>query len=197
MLAVMPRERSDVTELLDAWSSGDPAALNELMPLVYDELHLIARRQFHREREDHTLQPTAVVNEAYLRFKGQRKVQWRSRAEFFAVAAKQIRRVLVDHARRRQRQKRGGGAPKVPFDQVLGLAETRAPSYVALDDALRGLAELAPRQSDIVELRIFGGLTLEEIAEMLSIGRTTVHRDWNAALLWLRRELWRDDLPAV
>ncbi len=189
----MPRAQSDVTELLDAWSHGDPAALNQLMPLVYDQLHLIASRQFHRERQDHTLQPTAVVNEAFLRFKGQRKVQWRSRTEFFAVAAKQIRRILVDHARRRQRQKRGGDVPQVPFDQALGLADSRAPSYVALDDALRDLAQLAPRQSHIVELRIFGGLTLEEIAETLRIGRTTVHRDWNAALLWLRRELWRDD----
>ena len=196
----MPRALSEVTDLLDAWSAGDAGALNELMPLVYDELHRIAERQFRGESEDNTLQPTAVVNEVYLRFKGQRKVQWHSRREFFAVAAKLIRRVLVDHSRRRRRKKRGGGAAKVVFDEALDLAEARAPNIAALDDALEGLAELAPRQSHIVELRIFGGLTLEEVADLLDLGRSTVHRDWNAALLWLRRELsasrW-DESPAV
>ncbi len=192
----MPKVLSEVTDLLDAWSDGDSAALNDLLPLVYDELHTIASRQFHRESDGHTLQPTAIVHEAYLRFRGQRKVEWHSRTEFFAVAATQIRRVLVDHARRRLRQKRGGGAPRVPFDEALGLAEARAPDFIALDDALEALAKLAPRQSSIVELRIFAGLTLEEVAETLGIGRATVHRDWNAALLWLRRELSPGSLPA-
>lgn len=164
------------------------------MPYVYDELHRIARRQFHHEGDDHTLQPTALVNEAYMRFKGQRKVSWHNKAEFFAVAAKLIRRVLVDHARRRKRAKRGGGAPKMPLDEVVLLIQSKAPSFAALDDALKGLAAFAPRQSHIVELRIFGGLTLEEIVRVLGIGRTTVHRDWNAALLWLRRELSDSDL---
>ncbi len=185
----MSDSTSEVTELLDAWSEGDPDALTELMPLVYDELRRIAVRQFRREGKGHTLQPTAVVNEAFLRLKGQRKVRWHSRTEFFAVAAKLIRRVLVDHARRRQRIKRGGDVPKVPFDEMLGLPDSRAPGVVALDDALEGLARLAPRQSHIVELKIFGGLTLEEIAGTVKISRSTVLRDWNAALLWLRREL--------
>ncbi len=186
---VMPMTSHEVTGLLDAWSEGDPKALSELMPLVYDELHRIARRQFRRENKDLTLQPTAVVNEVYLRLKGQRKVRWRSRAEFFAVAAKLIRRVLVDHARRRKRLKRGGDVPKVPFDEVLGRAESRAPGLIALDDALDDLDRLAPRQAQVVELKIFGGLTLEEIADTLEISRSTVHREWNAALLYLRREL--------
>ncbi len=185
----MSSSSSEVTALLDAWSDGDPAALAELMPLVYDELKRIARREFTRECQGHTLQPTAVVNEAYMRLKGQRNVRWHSRSEFFAVAAKLIRRVLVDHARRRKRLKRGGDVPKVPLDEVLGLAESRAPDLIALDDALEGLRELAPRQSRIVELRIFAGLTLEDVAGALGVSRATVHRDWNAALLWLRREL--------
>ncbi|MEM7354644.1 MAG: ECF-type sigma factor [Acidobacteriota bacterium] len=192
----MSDSASAVTALLDAWSGGDPQALDELMPYVYDELHRMARRQFQREIGGHTLQPTALVNEAYLRFKGQRQVSWRNKAEFFAVAAKLIRRVLVDHARRRKRLKRGGGALRMPLDDVIGLVEAKAPSFVALDDALEALASFAPRQSHIVELRIFGGLTLEEVARLLEIGRTTVHRDWNAALLWLRRELSASSEPA-
>ncbi|MCP3962485.1 MAG: sigma-70 family RNA polymerase sigma factor [bacterium] len=185
----MARPIGKVTDLLDAWSGGDATALDELMPVVYDELHRLASRQFHRESSGHTLQPTAIVNEVYMRLKGQRQVRWRNRAEFFAVAAKLMRRVLVDHARRRSRLKRGGDVPKVPIHEVLAVAEEKAPDLIALDDALEGLADLAPRQSRIVELRVFGGLTLEEVAIALGIGRATVHRDWNAALLWLRREL--------
>ena len=185
----MPRPSGKVTDLLDAWSGGDAAALDELMPVVYDELHRLASRQFHRESSGHTLQPTAIVNEVYMRLKGQRQVRWRNRTEFFAVAAKLMRRVLVDHARRRSRLKRGGDVPKVPIQEVLALADEKAPDLIALDDALDGLSGLAPRQGSIVEMRIFGGLTLDEVAFALSIGRATVHRDWNAALLWLRREL--------
>ncbi len=190
---VMPMTSHEVTALLDAWSDGDPEALAELMPLVYDELHRIARRQFRRESKGLTLQPTAVVNEVYLRLKGQRKVRWRSRAEFFAVAAQLIRRVLVDHARHRKRLKRGGDVPKVPFEEVLGRAASKAPGLIALDDALDSLGRLAPRQARVVELKIFGGLTLEEIASALEISRSTVHREWNAALLYLRRELSQND----
>ncbi len=185
----MSRSTQEVSALLDAWSGGDPKALAELMPLVYDELHRIASRQFRRESKGHTLQPTAVVNEVYLRLKGQRRVRWHSRAEFFAVAAKLIRRVLVDHARRRGRLKRGGDVPKITLDEELGLPDSKAPGVLALDDALEALGKLAPRQSRIVELKIFGGLNLEEVGRALSISRSTVHRDWNAALLWLRREL--------
>ncbi len=192
---VMPMPQSEVTGLLDAWSDGDPAALAELMPLVYDEIHRIARRQFRRESKGLTLQPTAVVNEVYLRLKGQRKVRWRSRAEFFAVAAQLIRRVLVDHVRKRKRLKRGGDVPKVPFDEFLDRAELRASSLVALDDALGDLGRLSPRQAQVVELKIFGGLTLDEIAGALEISRSTVNREWNAALLWLRRELSPSGLP--
>ncbi len=185
----MPMPVREVTALLDAWSDGEPEALAELMPLVYDELRRIAVRQFRHESKGHTLQPTAVVNEAFLRLKGQRQVRWRSRTEFFAIASKLIRRVLVDHVRHRRRLKRGGDVPKVPFDEMLGRAELRAPGLIALDDALEALTELAPRQSRVVELRIFGGLTLEEVAIALDMSRSTVHREWNAALLWLRREL--------
>ncbi len=185
----MPIQSREVTALHDAWSEGEPDALAELMPLVYDELRRIAMSQFRREGKSHTLQPTAVVNEVFVRLKGQRQVGWRDRNEFFAVAAKLIRRVLVDHARHRNRLKRGGDVPRVPFDEMLGRAELRAPSLIALDDALEDLARMAPRQSRVVELKIFGGLTLEEIADALEISRSTVHREWNAALLWLRREL--------
>lgn len=185
----MSRSASEVSQLLDAWSEGDPQALSDLMPLVYDELHRIARLQFRRERKELTLQPTAVVNEVYLRLKGQRSVHWHSRAEFFAVAAKLIRRVLVDHVRRRKRLKRGGDVPKVPFDEMVGRAESRAPGLIALDDALEDLSRLSPRQARVVELKVFGGLTLEEIAHTLEISRSTAVREWNAALLWLRREL--------
>ena len=185
----MTRALNEVTDLLDAWSDGDPAALDQLIPLVYDELYRIASRQFRNERQGHTLQPTAVVHETYLRFKGQRKVQWRSRSEFFAVAARQIRRILVDHERRKRRLKRGSKVPRISLDEAIGVEATVAPGYLALDEALRKLAELAPRQSRVVELRIFGGLTVEETAEVLGIGRATVHRDWNAAQLWLRRAL--------
>ncbi len=188
----MSRPSNEVTDLLDAWSSGDPKALDELMPVVYDELYKIASRQFQRESGGHTLQPTAVVNEAYLRFKDQRKVTWRDRTEFFAVAAKLIRRVLVDHARRRKRKKRGGELSKMPIDERFDIAEVREADLIALDDALRGLTQLAPRQSRIVEMRVFAGLSLEDVAEVLKIGRSTVHRDWSVALLWLRRELSSD-----
>ncbi|MEM7587999.1 MAG: sigma-70 family RNA polymerase sigma factor [Acidobacteriota bacterium] len=180
---------SEVTALLDAWSDGEPDALSELMPVVYDELRRMAESQFRREGQNHTLQPTAVVNEVFLRLKGQRRVHWRSRAEFFAVAARLIRRVLVDHARHRKRIKRGGNVPRVPLDEMLDRAEARAPDLIALDDALEALGDFSPRQSRVVELRIFGGLTLEEISRVLEMSRSTVHREWNAALLWLRREL--------
>ncbi len=152
-----------MTALLDAWSDGDPKALTELMPLVYDELHRIARRQFRRESQGMTLQPTAVVNELYLRLKGQRKVQWRSRAEFFAVASKLIRRVLVDHVRRRRRLKRGGDVPKVPFDELIVRAEMRASVLVALDDALEALTQLSPRQAQVVARQTAENLELDDL----------------------------------
>lgn len=187
----MPDTSSEVSQLLDAWSQGDPKALDQLMPLVYDELRRIARRFFKDEPSSHTLQPTAVVNQAYLKLKGQRKVQWHSRAEFFAVAATLIRRVLVDHARHRQAEKRGGRILKVPLDEAFDLPEEQDPNLIELDDALKDLARLDPRQARIVELRIFGGLTREETAKIEKVGLSTVNRDWDSAVLLLRRELSR------
>ncbi len=187
----MDDSSSEVSQLLDAWSEGDTKALDQLMPLVSDELRAIARRHFKNEPSDHTLQPTAVVNEAYIKLKGQRKVQWHSRAEFFGVAAKMIRRILVDYARHRQAEKRGGKVLIAPFDEALALPENRDPELIVLDDALKVLAKLDARQARIVELRYFGGLKFQEIAKLEKISRTTVWREWKTALLFLRRELSR------
>ena len=185
----MPDTSSEVSQLLGAWCDGDPEALDQLMPLVEGELRRIARRCFDDEPSSHTLQPTAVVNEAYLKLKGQRKVQWHGRAEFFGVAARVIRRILVDYARHRQAEKRGGKVLIVPIDEALALSEDRDPDLIALDDALEVLARLDPRQARIVELRFFGGLEFREIAESEKISRTTVWREWKTALPFLRREL--------
>ncbi len=182
---------SEVSRLLDAWSEGDTKALDQLMPLVNDKLRRIARGYFKDEPSSHTLQPTALVNEAYIKLKAQRKVQWRSRAEFFGVAAKFIRRVLVDYARHRKADKRGGKVLIAPFDEALALPEEREPELIALDDALKDLAKLDERQSRIVELRFFGGLEFKEIAELEKISRTTVWREWKTALPFLRRQLSR------
>ncbi len=187
----MPTESTEITELLDAWSAGETGALEQLLPLVYDDLRRMARRYFKDESSSHTLQPTAVVHEAYLKFKNQRKVQWQSRAEFFGVAAKQMYRILVDHARQRHAEKRGGKALIIPLEETMVLPESKELDLIALDDALQDLAKLDERQSRIVVMRIFGGLTLPEVAAVEGIGRATVHRAWNAALLWLRRELSR------
>ncbi|MCP3962361.1 MAG: sigma-70 family RNA polymerase sigma factor [bacterium] len=187
----MPPTSSEVSRLLDAWSNGDTKALDQLMPLVADELRVIARRLFKTESAGHTLQPTALVNEAYIKLRGQRKVQWNSRAEFFGVAANMIRHILVDYARHRQAKKRGGDVLKIPLDEVFALPEEQDAGVIALDEALKDLAMLDPRQSRIVELRIFGGLKFQEIAELEKIGRTTVWREWKTALPWLRRELSR------
>ncbi len=187
----MPDPSSDVSQLLDAWSDGDSEALDQLMPLVSDELRRIARRCFHDEPSGHTLQPTAVVNEAFIRLKAQRKVQWHGRSQFFGVAAGLIRRILVDYARRRRAEKRGGKMLLVPLDEAFALPEEQDPDLVALDDALVDLARLDPRQARIVELRFFGGLDFQEIAELEQISRSTAWREWKTALPFLRRELSR------
>ncbi len=179
----------EITRLLNAWGDGDSDARDRLIPLVFDDLRQIARRQFEREKPGHTLQPTAIVNELYLKLLHQRQVNWESRRDFFAVSAELIRRILVDHARKRQAKKRGGDGPKIALDEALGVSGEPDPALIALDDALESLAELDPRGSRVVELRIFAGLTLEEIAEILQVARSTVIRDWNHATLWLRREL--------
>ncbi|MCP4657066.1 MAG: RNA polymerase subunit sigma-70 [bacterium] len=185
----MTAPASDVTALLDAWSEGDASALVELMDVAQKELHRIASRLFEDERADHTLQPTAVVNELYLKLKGQRQVEWHSRAEFFAVAARLMRRVLVDHARRHHALKRGGGTVRVAVDENLGFPSELAPRLTALDDALISLARRSPRQSRIVEMRIIVGLTLEEIAAVEKVSPSTVSREWRAAHLFLLSQL--------
>jgi RNA polymerase sigma-70 factor (ECF subfamily) len=180
-----------MTQLLVAWSNGDAAALDELAPLVYDELRRLARRHMSREREGHTLQTTALVNEAYLRLIDQHDVRWQNRAHFFAIAARMMRRILIDHARSRHYEKRGGGAPRVSLDDAAELSGGRAAELVSLDEALKALAEIDERKARVVELRYFGGLTAEEIAEVVGCSPDTVTREWRRAKAWLRREMTR------
>jgi RNA polymerase sigma-70 factor, ECF subfamily len=184
-----PPPGDDVTELLQAWGEGDRDALEQLMPLVERELHRLAHRHLARERAGHTLQTTALVNEAYLRLVRQRDVQWQNRAHFFAIAASLMRRILIDHARRVSYAKRGGGAPLLPIDEACVVGDQRAAELVALDDALRSLAHVDERKSRVVELRYFGGLNVEEVAEVLGVHPATVARDWLGAKAFLRREI--------
>jgi RNA polymerase sigma factor (TIGR02999 family) len=179
----------DVTQLLVDWGKGDKQALDGLMPLVYDELHRIASRYLRRERQGHTLQTTALINEAYMRLVDQNRVSWQSRAHFFGVAAQMMRRILVDHARSHLYAKRGGGAQKLTLDEAIATPQERDLDLVALDDALTTLAEIDPQQGRIIELRYFGGLTIDETAEVLSISPATVKRDWNMAKAWLYGEI--------
>jgi len=176
-----------VTQLLIAWGGGDQTARDELMPLVYEELRRLAHKYISRERPGHTLQTSALLNEAYLRLVDQKTIQWQDRAHFFGIAARLMRQVLVDYARKRQYAKRGGNAHQVPLDEAMIVSEERAADVVALDDALKNLAESDPRQSQIVELRFFGGLSIEETAEVLAVSPGTVMRDWTLAKAWLRR----------
>jgi RNA polymerase sigma-70 factor, ECF subfamily len=174
-----------VTELLAAWGGGDQAARDELMPLVYEELRRLARRCMHRERAGHTLQTSALVNEAFLRLVDQKNIRWQDRAHFFGIAARLMRQILVDYARRRGYAKRGGDVRRVPLDEAVIVSEERAAEVVALDDALKFLAEIDPRKSQVVELRFFGGLSIEETAEVLGVSEGTVRRDWALAKAWL------------
>jgi RNA polymerase sigma-70 factor, ECF subfamily len=180
---------NEVTQLLIEWGNGNQAALEELMPLVYDELRRLAHRYMERERPGHTLQTTALVNEAYLRLIDQRNVHWHNRAHFFGISAQLMRRILVDHARRHGYAKRGGGARPISLDEAALATQERAADIVALDEALTSLAAIDERKSRVVELRYFGGLTLEETAEVLKVSPITVRRDWNMAKAWLRREI--------
>ena len=180
-----------ITQLLVAWSDGDPTALNDLVPLVNEELRRLARSYMRRERPGHTLQTTALVNEAYLRLVDQKQVHWQNRAHFLAIAAQLMRRILVDYARRRQYQKRGGGAVQVTLGHADEVANERTPDLVALDEALTSLAEIDPRRSRVVELRFFGGLSIEETAEVLKVSPTTVERDWTIAKAWLHKTVNR------
>lgn len=179
----------DVTALLLSWSEGDEEAPARLMPLVYDELRRLARDYLRRERPDHTLQPTALVNEVYLRIVDQSRVSMQNRAQFFGLAAQLMRHILVDHARTRAAGKRGGLQPKLSLDETRIAIEDRAAELIALDDALKSLAEIDARKSQIVEMRFFGGLTVEETAHALSVSAKTVMRDWRIAKIWLHREL--------
>jgi RNA polymerase sigma factor (TIGR02999 family) len=179
----------DVTQLLLAWSQGDQSAFEKLVPLVYNELYRLARRYMVRERAGHTLQTTALVNEAYLRMVDIKSVRWQNRAHFFAVSAQVMRRILVDFARSRNYQKRGGGARQVSFDEALEISTEQSADLVALDDALTALAAVDPRKGQVVELRFFGGLSVEETAHVLKVSSDTVMRDWKMAKVWLLREM--------
>src|SRR5436190_13029780 len=182
-----------VTQLLEQWSHGDDAALAELTPLVYKELRRLAHRHMGGERPDHTLQTTALVNEAYLRLAGQSNPRWQNRAHFFAVAARAMRRILVSYARSQRSQKRGGGAFKIELDEAAILSPEQSQEIVDLHEALERLETLDSRKAQVVELKFFGGLNYEEIAEVLKIARMTVRRDWEFAKLWLYTELHSAD----
>jgi RNA polymerase sigma factor (TIGR02999 family) len=184
-----PLSPQDVTQLLLAWSQGEQTALEKLTPLVYKELHRLARRYMGRERPDHTLQTTALVNEAYLRLVDCSRVRWQNRAHFLAISAQLMRRVLVDMARSRHYQKREGEAQKVSLDEALEVSRERSADLVALDEALNRLAAIDPRKSQVVELRFFGGLSAEESAEVLKVSADTVLRDWKLSKVWLLREM--------
>ena len=187
----MAPARGEITQLLAELSKGNRHAEAKLVPLVYNELRRLAGRYMRRERSDHTLQPTALVHEAYIRLVEQRGVNWQSRAHFFGVAAELMRRILVDHARSRQAAKRGGMQQRVEIDDPMLATAKESTDLLALDEALARLGELDPRQSRIVELRFFGGMTVEETAEVLSISPKTVKRDWSVARAWLHAEISR------
>lgn len=188
----MSSSSQNVTQLLLDWRNGDGEALDRLMPLVYEELRRMANYYLRNERRDHTLQTSALVNEAYLRLVDHENIAWQNRAHFFGVAAQAMRRVLVDHARSRNYQKRGGEAQQVSLDEAANVAEEKATELIALDDALQELAKIDSRKSRVVELRYFGGLSVEETAEALGISTITVMRDWNTAKAWLLREMTRN-----
>ena len=179
----------DVTQLLQAWSSGDTEALEKIVPLVYDQLHQLAHAYMARERTGHLLQTTALVNEAYVRLIDAGRVSWQNRAHFFAISAQLMRRILVEFARSRRRQKRGGGIGPTSLDEALIVSPEPSADLLALDDALKDLAAIDPRQSQVVELRFFGGLSVEETAEVLKVSPETVMRDWKLTKAWLLRAM--------
>ena len=184
-----PVKQHEITELLEQWSGGNQSALDRLYPLVYEELRRLARSYMKREHEGHTLQTTALINEAYVRLVDQHNVHWQNRSHFFAISAQIMRRILVDHARARRYQKRGGDAVKVTFDEALVVTKDPREDFVALDDALEALARFDERKSRVIELRFFGGLSVEETAEVLRVSPITVMREWKSAKAWLYREL--------
>ena len=181
--------KTDVTTLLQKWSRGDTEAGDQLAPLVYDNLRRVARRYLRSERPGHTFHSADLVHEAYLRMVDQKSVRWLDRAHFFAVSAQMMRRILVDHARTRHREKRGGGASMLALNEAIDTPRRRSVELIALDEALDALAQLDPRQSQIVELRFFAGLSIDEAAEVMGISKATANRDWVTARAWLAREL--------
>jgi RNA polymerase sigma factor (TIGR02999 family) len=184
-----PAASLEVTDLLTAWGGGDQSALEKLVPLVHAELHRLARRQMTRERRDHTLQTSALVNEAYLRLIDLSRVRWQDRAHFFAMSSRLMRRILVDHARSRSSMKRTVGGERASFEEALVVSDESSVDLIALDDALQALETFDPRKSQVIEMRFFGGLSIEETAEALHVSPETVKRDWRLAKLWLLREL--------
>jgi len=193
MIGPVSNVTHDVTALLIEWRGGDHRAVEKLLPLVHDELRRLAQRHMAGERRDHVLQATALVNEVYLRLVDIRRVQWQDRAHFFAMAARLMRRVLVDFARARKNQKRGGALRRVTFDQNLPVVSDTPVDLIAIDEALRSLAVQYDRKSQVVELRFFGGLSVEETADVLKVSPETVMRDWKFAKHWLMRELSRSN----
>lgn len=184
---------SEVSQLLLDWNNGDESALEKLMPLVYEELHRMAKRYMGRQQPGQTFQTTALIHEAYLRLQAQPAKRWQNRIHFFAVGAQAMRHVLVDYARARHAEKRGGGVRALSLDEAALVSDERAAELIALDEALEELAALHPRQSRVVELRFFGGLSVEEAAEVLKVSRDTIMRDWGMAKSWLYRELGRSE----
>ena len=187
--------KSDVTQLLSRWAHGDREAFDALVPVVYGELRRMAARHLRRERPEHTLQPTALVHEAFLKLIDQRAVRWQNRAHFFGIAARLMRQILVDHARARQSSKRGGKQPHVVLDDGLAIGASNTVDIIAVDDALRRLAGIDPEQVRLVELRFFGGLTVEETADVLGWSTGSVKREWTVAKAWLQRELSKGARP--
>ena len=179
----------EVTQLLVDWGNGNQAALDRLMPVVYTELRQLAHWYMRRERPDHTMQTTALIHEAYLRLVDQNQVRWQHQAHFFGIAARLMRQILIEHARSRTRAKRGGGVGTISLDEAAIVSQARATELLALDDALERLATIAPRKSRVVELRFFGGLSVEEAAIVLNVAPNTVLRDWRLAKAWLHREI--------
>jgi RNA polymerase sigma factor (TIGR02999 family) len=185
----MPDAREDVTQVLAQMKDGDKRAADRLLPLVYDEFRALARHYLSQERMNHTLQPTALVHEAYMKLVDQTRVDWQGKNHFFAVAAQAMRRILVDHARSRQRDKRGGGRARVALDEACALSPQKDEDVLALDEALEKLASIDPRQAKVVELRFFGGMNVDEVAKALGVSKRTVEGDWTFARAWLAREL--------
>lgn len=185
-------DKQNATEILQQINDGNENAAEKLFPLVYEEFRRMAERYLRQERPDHTLQPTALVNEAYLKMVDQTRINWQGRTHFFAIAAQAMRRVLIDHARQHRRQKRGGGRAKMVLDEGIALAPQRAEELVDLDEALQRLAKLDERQARVVELRFFGGLTVEEVAKVIGVSKRTIEGDWTMAKAWLKREMEKD-----